>query len=61
VPPDDPDSLAAELDDLQNALPSRDKQVQARVDEARWRIEHWFEPNRMIDEAEATIFGLNEG
>lgn len=57
VPPDDPQSLAAELDALAVSLAERDSAAQARVTEARWRIENWFEPNRMIDEAEAAIFG----
>jgi glycosyltransferase involved in cell wall biosynthesis len=57
VPPDDPASLATQLDALADLLASRND-ARARTNEARWRIENWFEPNRMIDESEAAIFGL---
>lgn len=57
VSPEDPASLTTEIEKLAAALASGNPAVQARTDEARWRIENWFEPNRMIDESEAAIFG----
>lgn len=55
-PPGDVDSLASRL--VQVTLQIRDgsQEVNARVDEAQWRIEHQFSPTRMIDECEAILF-----
>jgi glycosyltransferase involved in cell wall biosynthesis len=58
VPADDPLSLSKALDLLASKLSSGSDDIRARTDEARWRIENWFEPNRMIDESEAAIFNL---
>jgi glycosyltransferase involved in cell wall biosynthesis len=57
VRPDDPVSTASAINSIAAALVSAPLSVRERTNEARWRIENWFEPTRMIDESVAAIFG----
>ena len=57
VPPEDPDALAAALRELARLLHDDPAAVQARADAARRRVEQRFGIERMVDEAEAVLFG----
>ena len=57
VPPDDHQALSAMLSSVAQNICAESPEVDAVISEARWRIESWFEPGRMIDQAEAAIFG----
>jgi glycosyltransferase involved in cell wall biosynthesis len=52
VPPDDVPALREALADAL-AAPA---DASARAAEARWRVEHWFGVERMVDECEAILF-----
>ncbi len=58
VPPDDAPALAAALTEVAGGLRDGGAAVDARVDEAAWRLEHWFSVERMIDGVEAALLGL---
>ncbi|HEU0012385.1 MAG TPA: glycosyltransferase [Longimicrobium sp.] len=51
------DSLAAGMRRALDALRDDPAEVRARVDEARWRIDHWFTVERMVDAVEAALRG----
>jgi glycosyltransferase involved in cell wall biosynthesis len=55
VPPRDGDALADGLRSLAAALSSGE--ASARAAEGRWRAEHWFTPERMVDGVEAVLRG----
>ncbi len=58
VPRDDEPALAAALREVAGLLRAGRAAVDARVDEAAWRLEHWFSVERMIDGVEAALRGL---
>lgn len=55
-PSGDVDSLASRLREVSQQIRDGSSDVDAKVEEAFWRIEHWFSPARMIDECEAILF-----
>ncbi|HEX5727298.1 MAG TPA: glycosyltransferase [Longimicrobiaceae bacterium] len=57
VPPNDAAALAAALAEAAAALRGDPTPVIARVDEAAWRLRHWFTVERMIDGVEAALRG----
>lgn len=57
VPVNDADALAGALVEVVSAIREQPDAVRARVDEATWRLEHWFTVERMIDGVEAALRG----
>lgn len=57
VPVDDADAMAAALGEVTAGVRAGSDEVRRRVDEARWRVEHWFGVERMVREAEAVLEG----
>lgn len=54
---DDEDALAAGLSEVVDAVRAGAPEVAARAAEAKWRAEHWFTTERMIDGYEAVLAG----
>ncbi len=57
VPAEDPRALAAALREVLGGVRASDGAVRERTDEARWRLEHWFTIERMVDGVEAALRG----
>jgi glycosyltransferase involved in cell wall biosynthesis len=57
VPADQPEPLAAALAEVVAGIRAGAPEVAARAAEARWRTEHWFSPERMVDGYEAVLAG----
>jgi glycosyltransferase involved in cell wall biosynthesis len=57
VPCDDVDALAAALAEAAALVRKGGKAARAVADEARWRAEHWFTPERMVAGYEAVLAG----
>jgi glycosyltransferase involved in cell wall biosynthesis len=57
VPPEDADALAAALRDVARLLRADPAAVSARADQALRRVRGRFSVERMVDEAEAVLFG----
>ncbi|HST59386.1 MAG TPA: hypothetical protein VLK84_11865, partial [Longimicrobium sp.] len=57
VPRDDADALAAGMRAVVDALRAGDAEPAARAAEAKWRAEHWFTLERMIEGYEAVLAG----
>lgn len=58
VPPDDPVALAAALDGALAAL-GGDHGARLR-EETRWRVDHWFAPERAVEHTERVLLGTAE-
>ena len=54
--PGDPVELAAVMRSVADAIRAKSPEVRARVDEAAYRIEHWFSPDRMVSACESILF-----
>lgn len=57
VPPDDTAALAACLRTLVRGVRSARSDIDDRVAEARWRAEHWYHVDRMVEDYEAVLMG----
>ncbi|HEV2736227.1 MAG TPA: glycosyltransferase [Longimicrobiaceae bacterium] len=57
VPRNDEPAMGAALSEVAGLLRAGRAAVAARVDEAAWRLEHWFSVERMIDGVEAALLG----
>ncbi|HEX2207918.1 MAG TPA: glycosyltransferase [Longimicrobium sp.] len=57
VPCGEVDALARGLGELVGALRRDPGEARARAAEARWRTEHWFGPEAMVDGYEAALTG----
>jgi glycosyltransferase involved in cell wall biosynthesis len=57
VPRGDEDALARGLGELVAAVRGDPAEARARAAEARWRTEHWFGPQSMVDGYEAALTG----
>lgn len=57
VPPNDTPALAGALREVVGLLRAGSGAVRARVEEAAWRLDHWFTPERMLDRYEAALAG----
>ncbi len=55
--PGDVESLAARIGEVANLISGDAPIVQARTDEALYRIHEWFSPDRMLDQTEQILFG----
>ncbi|HEX2189039.1 MAG TPA: glycosyltransferase [Longimicrobiaceae bacterium] len=58
VPRDDERALAGALREVAGLLRSDRAAVEARVDEAAWRLDNWLTVERMMDGVEAALLGL---
>jgi glycosyltransferase involved in cell wall biosynthesis len=57
VPREDPAALAAALREVGGGVRAGDAEVAARVAEARWRLDHWFTVDAMVEGMEKVLFG----
>ncbi|HEU0054743.1 MAG TPA: glycosyltransferase [Longimicrobium sp.] len=57
VPREDSVALAAALREVGDKLRAGDGDVAARVAEARWRLDHWFTVDAMVEGMEAVLRG----
>lgn len=57
VPREDAGALSAALMEVAADLRAGGDEVRRRVAEARWRVDHWFTVERMIDGVEAALRG----
>jgi glycosyltransferase involved in cell wall biosynthesis len=57
VPRADAAALAAALGEVAARVRRDDRELCARVTEARWRMEHWFTVEKMMDGVEAALRG----
>jgi glycosyltransferase involved in cell wall biosynthesis len=57
VPPDDASALGGTLRELVELLRTDPAAVRVRVEEAAWRLEHWFTPERMVGQYEMVLAG----
>lgn len=57
VPREDVDALTEVMHEVANGIRDGAPEVGARAAEARWRAEHWFTLERMIDGYEAVLAG----
>lgn len=55
VPPDDPGAMAVALDRALEAAGA--DEGARRLEETRWRVEHWFAPERTIEHTERVLLG----
>ncbi|MBW3554122.1 MAG: glycosyltransferase [Gemmatimonadetes bacterium] len=55
VPPDDAPAMAAALDRAIEATGG--EAGRRRLEETRWRVEHWFAPERTIEDTERVLMG----
>jgi glycosyltransferase involved in cell wall biosynthesis len=55
VPVGDAASLADAIDEVVSGVRERDQRIAARVDEARWRVENWYRPERVVSEVERLL------
>lgn len=57
VPREDVDALAEAIREVVDGIRDRSPELSARAAEAKWRAEHWFTLERMIDGYEAVLGG----
>lgn len=57
VPPEDASALGGALREVMGLLRTDPAAVRARVEEAAWRLDHWFTPEAMLDGYEAVLAG----
>jgi glycosyltransferase involved in cell wall biosynthesis len=60
VPPGDPAALAGAMGEVADGLGRDPAAVRARVEEAAWRLRHWFTVEAMVDGVEAALRGSRE-
>jgi glycosyltransferase involved in cell wall biosynthesis len=55
VPVGDVRSLAGAIDQVVAGVVAGDENIAARVREARWRVENWYRPERVVSEVERLL------